>query len=71
MSASPKARKVTLDGEAFYSIADTAKMLATNTMKVRELIGQGHLDARQLRPNSKRFLVSGASIVRLKYPASP
>jgi hypothetical protein len=30
-------------------------MLDTNAAKVRALIGQGKLDARQLRFNSKRF----------------
>jgi hypothetical protein len=65
---SPSAvKKITLDGTAFYSIADTAKMLGTNATTVRALIGQGKLEARQKRFNSKRFVVSGESINRFKY----
>jgi hypothetical protein len=44
-------------------------MLRTNSRKVRELIGEGRLEARQLRVNSRRFLVSGESIIRHKYPS--
>jgi hypothetical protein len=64
----PAVTKVILDGKVFYSIADTAKMLGTNAVKVRTLIGQGQLEARQTRFNSKRFVVSGESIIRFKYP---
>lgn len=71
MKPTPAVTTVILDGKVFYSIADTAKMLGTNAVKVRALIGQGKLEARQLRFNSKRFLVSGESIIRVKYPNRP
>lgn len=64
----PPTKQVVLDGKVHYSIADTAKMLGTNALKVRKLIGAGKLAARQRRFNSKTFLVSGESIVRFKYP---
>ena len=67
MGITPVVRKIILEGKAFYSISDTAKMLGTNWTKVRELIGKGKLDARQTRVNSKRFVVSGESINRFKY----
>ena len=67
MGITPVVKKMILEGKAFYSISDTAKMLGTNSTKVRELIGKGKLDARQTRVNSKRFVVSGESINRFKY----
>ena len=67
MKLTPAVTKTILEGKAFYSISDTAKMLGTNSTKVRELIEQGKLDARQTRVNSKRFVVSGESIIRFKY----
>ena len=66
MRGIPLVKKVILEGKAFYSIADTAKMLSTNSAKLREIIGRGELDARQTRLNSKRFVVSGESIIRFK-----
>ena len=66
MGITPIVKKIILEGKVFYSIADTAKMLGTNAAKVREIIGRGELDARQTRVNSRRFVVSGESINRLK-----
>jgi hypothetical protein len=65
--STPVVKKVILDGQTYYSIADAAKMLGTNAKKVRQLMGDGELEWRQTRFNSKRFVVSGESIVRLKY----
>jgi hypothetical protein len=67
VGTTPIVKKVILEGKAFYSIADTAKMLGTNSAKVREIIGRGELEARQTRANSRRFVISGESINRLKY----
>lgn len=63
----PAVNKVIIEGEAYYSIADTAKMLATNALGVRKLIDSGKLETRQTRFNSRRFVVSGASIIKYKY----
>jgi hypothetical protein len=68
MKSPAAVKKVILDGKVFYTIADAAKMLGTNAAKIRLLIGQGKLEARQTRFNSKRFVVSGESINCFKYP---
>ena len=64
----PITKQVIVDNSVCYSIADTAKMLGTNTTKVRQLMGSGQLDFRQTRLNSKRLYVTGESINRFKYP---
>lgn len=63
----PAVAKVIHNGRAFYSLADTAKLLGTNIVKVKQLLGEGKLELMQRRLNSKTFYVSGESIIRYKY----
>ena len=71
MPLSSKGAKITLDREIFYSVAETAKLIGSNGATVRELIEHGKLDAHEGRPNSKRFLISGGSIIRLNPTRKP
>lgn len=66
--STPQGRKVIKDGKAYYKISDAAKILGTNAVKVRQLMGRGELDWIQLRPGSKTLLVSADSLIRVKYP---
>ena len=66
----PVTKKVIIKGRACYSVSDAAKMLGISVKAVENLIAEGKLEAVQLRFNSRRFFVSGESIVRQKYPTS-
>jgi hypothetical protein len=58
-------KKYVKDGKAHYSIADAAKLLGTNSRKVRELMGTGTLEWNQTRANG-RLIVEAESILRCK-----
>jgi hypothetical protein len=57
--------RVTHDGKVYCSVEETARMLATTTRKIRELMGSGDLEWVQLRINGRLF-VPAESILALK-----
>ena len=67
----PAVTKIVFWTQGFYSIATPRRCWARALLKVRTLIGQGRLDARQIRFDSKRFMVGSASIIRFKHPGGP
>ena len=54
-----------LEGKAWLPIGRAAKMLRTNAMQVRVMMGDGRLDWRQTRLNSRTFVVSEEQIVAM------
>jgi len=47
----------TIEGKMWVSIARAAKLLRTNAVGIRKLMGEGKLDCRQTRLNSRTFVV--------------
>ena len=54
--------KVTHAGKTYYSVGGAAKLLSTNTMKVKQLMGDGNLEWSNLRVNGPLY-ISEASIL--------
>ena len=54
--------KIVIEGKAYYSVAATARLLATTTAKVREKMGSGELEWTQIRTNGRLF-ISATSIL--------
>jgi hypothetical protein len=66
----PHSRKIIKDGVAYYRISDAAKLLGTNTAKIKALMASGQLEWIQSRAGSKTFLINADSILKCKYPGT-
>jgi hypothetical protein len=60
-----KARKISHDGELYYDVVSTARLLRTTAAKVQHLMGQNELEWTQLRPGGN-LLVRAKSVVDFK-----
>ena len=54
--------KIVHEGKAYYTVAATARLLATTAAKVREKMGRGELEWVQLQTNGQLY-ISAESIV--------
>jgi hypothetical protein len=54
--------KITRDGKTYYTVGAAAKLLRTNTMKIKQLMGDGSLDWSNLRTNGPLY-ISEASVL--------
>ena len=54
--------KIIRDGRTFYTVGATAKLLRTNTMKVKRLMADGSLEWSNLRVNGPLY-ISEASVL--------
>jgi hypothetical protein len=54
--------KITLDGKTYYSVGAAAKLLSTNTLKVKQLMSDESLEWSNLRVNGPLY-ISEASIL--------
>lgn len=61
----PKDR-YSIDGRTWLSISHAAKLLGTNAQGVRKLMGEGKLDWRQTRANSRTFVVDEQAVIALR-----
>jgi hypothetical protein len=55
-----------LEGRTWIPISRAAKLLGTNAQGVRKLMGDGTLDWRQSRANSRTFLVEERGVMTLR-----
>lgn len=58
-------KKVIHKGETYYSVADAAKYLGTRADKIREMMGNGTLQYKQLKTNGP-LLILATSLVYKK-----
>jgi hypothetical protein len=49
-------KKIVHNGKTYYSVGAAAKMLHTNTMKVKQLMGDGSLEWLNLRVNGPLYI---------------
>lgn len=56
----------TIEGKTWVSIARAAKLLRTNAVGIRKLMGEGKLDCRQTRLNSRTFVVLFDDVLKLR-----
>jgi hypothetical protein len=54
--------KILRDGKTYYTVGAAAKLLRTNTLKVKQLMGDGSLEWSNLRVNGPLY-ISEASIL--------
>jgi hypothetical protein len=54
--------KISRDGKTYFTVGAAAKLLRTNTMKVKQLMGDGSLEWSNLRVNGPLY-ISEASIL--------
>jgi hypothetical protein len=54
--------KIIRDGKIYYTVGAAAKLLRTNTMKVKQLMGDGSLEWSNLRVNGPLY-ISEASVL--------
>lgn len=66
----PHPRKIVKDGKTYYRIADAARLLGTNTSKVKAFMASGQLAWIQSRAGSRTLLIEADSILKLKYPGT-
>jgi hypothetical protein len=59
-------RPYVIEGKTWVSLARAAKLLRTNAVGVRKIIGEGQLDCRQTRVNSRLFVVAFDDVMRLR-----
>ena len=55
-------RKIIHEGRAWYTVPGAARLLHTTTARVREVMGQGQVEWRQLKTDGK-LLVSVESLL--------
>jgi hypothetical protein len=60
-----------IDGRYWIAISRAAKLLGTNAQGVRKLMGEGTLEWRQTRANSRTFVVDEAGVMTLKKNRPP
>jgi len=60
-----------IEGQSWLPIARAAKLLGTNAQGVRKLMGEGALEWRQTRANSRTFVVNEAGVMALKKNRPP
>ena len=59
-------RPYEIDGKTWIGIARAAKLLRTNGLGVRRLMGEGRLECRQTRQNSRIFVVAYDDVMKLR-----
>jgi hypothetical protein len=55
-----------IEGRAWLPISHAAKLLGTNAQGIRKLMGEGTLDWRQTRANSRTLVVDEHGVLALK-----
>ena len=60
-----------IDGQAWLRISEAARLLGSTPQTIRKWMGNGTLEWRQLRMNSKTLLVEEASVLRLRSERAP
>ena len=55
-----------IDGRRWLSISRAAKLLGTNAQGIRKLMGEGALEWRQTRANSRTFVVDERAVLELR-----
>lgn len=58
-------KKVIHKGKTYYSVGETARILSTTAIKVKEMMGRGDLEWTQFRVNGRLF-ITAESIVGYK-----
>jgi excisionase family DNA binding protein len=56
-------KKISHQGQAYYSVGDAAKYLGTTATKIRQMMGDGSLKWAQLRVNG-RLLITAESLAQ-------
>ncbi|HYI46876.1 MAG TPA: hypothetical protein VEX35_00270 [Allosphingosinicella sp.] len=64
-------RRYVIDGRGWLIVSRAAELLGTNAQSVRKLMGEGALEWRQTRANSRTFVVDEAGVVALKKNRPP
>lgn len=59
-------RPYTIEGKTWIGIARAAKLLRTNAMGIRKLMGEGKLECRQTRVNSRTFVVLFEDVKKMR-----
>lgn len=59
-------RPYEIEGKLYVSLGRAAKLLSTNGVSVRRLVGEGKLACRQTRVNSRTFVVAYDDIMKLR-----
>jgi hypothetical protein len=57
--------KITSEGKTYYTVGTTAKLLRTNTFKVKQLMADGNLEWSNLRMNGPLY-ISQESLLALQ-----
>jgi hypothetical protein len=69
-----KKRRYEIEGQGWLTISRAAELLRTNAQGVRKMMGDGSLDWRQTRLNSRTFVVSEQQVMTMRVqmpPAAP
>jgi hypothetical protein len=54
-----------IEGKRWMKVADAARLLKTNAVGIRAMMGDGRLDWRQTRANSRTFVVDELAVLAM------
>ena len=58
-------KRYDIEGRRWIKISEAARILKTNAVGIRKMMGDGRLDWRQTRANSRIFVVEESKVVEL------
>ena len=61
-----KKTRYEIEGQGWFTISRAAKLLGTNALGLRKLMGEGLLEWRQVRTDSKTFVVAEDAVMELR-----
>ena len=58
-------KRYDIDGKRWMKVSDAARLLKTNAVGIRTMMGDGRLDWRQTRVNSRTFVVDERAVLAM------